>query len=60
MPDSAHGIQKDKERFARSVADINNMGLLESQSRPNLVKYGFQSSIYEKSEKELNLTIIPK
>ena len=60
MPDSAHGIQKDKERVAKSVADSSNMGLLESKSRPNLEKYGFQPSLYEKSEKEkLNLTYIP-
>ena len=56
MPDSAAGIHKNRERVVKSVANVDNVGLLESKSRPNLDKYGYQASIYEVEEKEVNIS----
>ena len=39
MSDSAAGIKKSQERVTKSVADVNNIRLLENKSRPNLGKY---------------------
>ena len=62
MPDTAAGIYKNRERVIRQVdnvsGDIRDVGLLESKSRPNLGKYGYKASIYEKSEISMNKTII--
>ena len=57
MPDSAANIHKSKDRVVRSVADSDNVRQLESKSRPNLEKYGFQPSIYEKDEKNVNMSV---
>ena len=48
MPDSAARIHKNRDKVVKSVADAGNVRLLESQSRPNLNKFGFKASIYEK------------
>ena len=58
MPDSAAGIQKNRERVARSAANSNELHLLESQTRPNLAKFAYQASLYEKQEQALNATMV--
>ena len=58
MPESAEGIVKSKKKVVQSVVDSHNMGLMESQSRPDLGKYSYQASIYEKSEREMNKSVI--
>ena len=58
MPDSASGIHKRRDKVQAAAANNSNVALLENQSRPNLEKYGYQASIYEKSEISMNKTII--
>ena len=48
MPDTAAGILKSSDRVAKSATDANNLHLLESKTRPNLGKYAYQASLYEK------------
>lgn len=57
MPDSAACIVKNRDKMVQSVADSSNVYQLESRSRPDLHKYSFKPSIYEKSERSLNMSL---
>lgn len=58
MPDTAAGILKNSNRVAKSATDANDLHLLESKTRPNLGKYAYQASLYEKQEKAVMASML--
>lgn len=57
MNESASEVISKQKRFAAKFPDMSNITELEKKSRPDIAKYGFKMSIFEISDKKVDISL---